>query len=102
MSMFVLDDLGNENSFKVSTLFQLAIQNNEDSLQVFENDEKAMTLFIGSKGEEEKNGILEPKYELDYFDQEKILNLKNNCFPEDLVSLESCFMRNDVIKDKNS
>ncbi|CAF1545751.1 unnamed protein product, partial [Adineta steineri] len=32
--MFVPDDLGNEKSFKVSILFQPAIPNNEDSLQV--------------------------------------------------------------------
>ena len=32
------------------------------------------------------------------FNQEKILNLKNKHFSKDLVSLESCFGRNNVIK----
>ena len=86
--MFIHDDLGNENSFKVKTLFHPAIPNNEDSLQVFDNDEKVLVSFANSKGEEEKNASIKPKGEVNYFDQEGILNLKNNYFLEDLLSQE--------------
>ena len=98
--MFFPNDPRNENSFKVSTLFQLYILNIEDVLEVFENNEQEQIFFVGSKWEEIKNEYLELRYELDYFHQDKILNLKNNRFLEDLVSLESCVMRNDAIKDK--
>ena len=62
--MLIPDDSRNENSFKVSTLFQPFVRNNEDTLQVFENDEQARILFLGSR-EEEKDASMEPKHELD-------------------------------------
>ena len=77
-SMFNLDDLGNENLFKVKTLFRPTIANSEYSLQVFEIDEKLFVFCVNYKVEKEKNECLEPKDELNYFDQEGILNLKNN------------------------
>lgn len=99
-SRFVPNDLDNESFFKVKTLFQIVIPKNEVSLQVLKNDEKVLVLFASSKGEEEENTSLEPKYEVIYFDREGILNLKSNYFLKDLVSLESCFMRNDATKAK--
>ena len=55
-----------------------------------------LVLFANSEGEEDKNASMEPKDEVNYFNQGGILNLKNNNFQEELVSLESCFTRNDA------
>ena len=73
--MFIPEYPINENVFKVKILFWPAIPNNEDSLQVFDNDEKVLVFFESSKGEEENIASLEPKDEVNYFDQEVILNL---------------------------
>ena len=44
--------------------------------------------------------LLSQKKKIDYFNQEKILNLKNNNFPEDLISLEFGFTGNNAIKEE--
>lgn len=79
-SMFVPINPSDEKMFKVKTLFRPTILNSEDSLQFFENDEQALIFFECFEGEEEKSASLEPKDEVNYFDQEGILNLKNNYF----------------------
>lgn len=78
--MFIPDDFGNENSFKVLTLYWPTVVDNEEALQVFENHEEAQIFFAGSK-EEEKDLDANPKIEMDYFNQDKIISLKINNFP---------------------
>lgn len=51
-SMLILDGTSDENYFLVKNLFHPAIPNNEDSLQVFDNDEKILTNLASSEREE--------------------------------------------------
>jgi len=53
--MFIPGDSKTPNSFKVSTLYQPIILDNEEALQVFENDELAQFFFASS--EEEKKDL---------------------------------------------
>ena len=101
-SMFNPNTIVNENFFQLNTLLHSIVPNNEYPWQIFDNEEKMLKKLENSKGEENKNASLNPKDKIDYFDQEGILNLKNNYFPEGLVTLKSCFMRNDAIKDENT
>ena len=59
-SILVPEDSGNKNLFKVLTLYHLAVTDNEDKLQVFENGEQAQIFFEGS-GEEKKDATIDPK-----------------------------------------
>ena len=47
-SMFISDDYEITNSFKVLILYRLNVLDNEESLQVFENDEHAQFFLKGS------------------------------------------------------
>lgn len=60
-SMFILDDFENKNSFKVSTLYQHVVPNNEEALQVVENDDQTHFFFAGSEEEEENDLTIEKK-----------------------------------------
>lgn len=96
-SMFIPGNYEIPNSFKVSTLYGPVVPYNEEALQVFENDKHAHFFSVGPEEYDRDSSVVCQRH-IPYFSQEKILNLKSNNFPEDLVSLESSFTRNDGIK----
>lgn len=96
-SMFIPGDYEMSISFRVSTLYRPIVPDNEEALLVFQNDEHTQFIFEVSK-EKEENSFVGSQRDISCLSQERILNIKSNHFPKDLVSLESSFTRNDGIK----
>lgn len=95
-SMFNQNDLSFSYPFKVGVLFKLAVPNNEESWQVFDNDEH-IAIFFEVQGindeESHKKGNQNQN-----FDQQGILNINSNYVPKGLIELKSLFTGNDKVK----
>lgn len=91
-SLFNIEDLQQEGTYHVKTIFRPSIPDNQEYLQVFENDEHVVNFFT------DDDTIIEVDPKEDQNSQEKIYKQSQKPSPKKYINLESLFPRDDQTK----